>query len=251
MPRDESVPSDIERELDEIRTMPMRFARCRKSAASRYRRRALRIGSARAGRRTAVALARRSEPFADLAPLITLAEPDVSAGEEEAQGARLDLDTGEFRMSPNVLSGSSGAGRLATPIARARARTVTEVTIWANEHGVETTAAPEQIWQLWADVAGWPEWNGDIERIELIGPFAAGSKIVMTPIGDEPIELRIADAVEPDLFVDEADMREMVVRTTHRVRRNDSDRGASHLPYGDHRFRRRYPGPSNRSRDQR
>jgi hypothetical protein len=96
--------------------------------------------------------------------------------------------------------------------------------MWANEHSVETTAAPEQIWRLWADVAGWPEWNGDIERIELIGPFAAGSKIVMTPIGDEPIELRIADAVEPERFVDEADMGEIVVRTTHRVRRIDSDR---------------------------
>jgi uncharacterized protein YndB with AHSA1/START domain len=77
--------------------------------------------------------------------------------------------------------------------------------MWANEHSVETTAAPEQIWRLWADVAGWPEWNGDIERIELIGPFAAGSTIVMSPIGDGPIELRIAKAVEPELFVDEAE----------------------------------------------
>jgi hypothetical protein len=96
--------------------------------------------------------------------------------------------------------------------------------MWANEHSVETTAAPEQIWRLWADVAGWPEWNGDIERIELIGLFAAGSTIVMTPIGDEPIQLRIAEAAEPELFVDEADMGEIVVRTTHRVRRIDSDR---------------------------
>jgi hypothetical protein len=62
--------------------------------------------------------------------------------------------------------------------------------MWANEHSIETTAAPEQVWRLWADVARWPDWNDDIERIELIGPFAAGSKIVMTPIGHEPIELR-------------------------------------------------------------
>jgi uncharacterized protein YndB with AHSA1/START domain len=96
--------------------------------------------------------------------------------------------------------------------------------MWVNEHAVETSAAPEQIWRLWADVAGWAEWNGDIEQIELRGPFAAGSTIVMTPIGDEPIELRIAEAVEPELFVDEADMGEIVIRTTHRVRRIDSDR---------------------------
>jgi hypothetical protein len=36
----------------------------------------------------------------------------------------------------------------------------------------------------------------------------------MTPIGVEPVELRILEAVEPELFVDEADMGDIVVRTT-------------------------------------
>ena len=46
----------------------------------------------------------------------------------------------------------------------------------------------------------------------------------MTPIEGEPVELRIAEAVEPERFVDEADLGEIVVRTTHRVSRIDSDR---------------------------
>jgi uncharacterized protein YndB with AHSA1/START domain len=96
--------------------------------------------------------------------------------------------------------------------------------MWANEHSVETSAAPERIWRLWADVAGWPAWNGDIERIELHGPFAAGSRIVMTPIGDEPVELRIAKAVEPVLFVDEAELGDVVVRTIHHVESLDGGR---------------------------
>jgi uncharacterized protein YndB with AHSA1/START domain len=96
--------------------------------------------------------------------------------------------------------------------------------VWANEHGVETSAAPEQIWKLWTDVATWPEWNGDIEQIELIGPFAAGSRILMTPVGQDPVELHIAEVIEPELFVDEADMGEIVVRTIDRVRRIDSER---------------------------
>ena len=95
--------------------------------------------------------------------------------------------------------------------------------MWDTEHSIETTAAPEAIWQQWADVRGWPSWNGDIERIELHGPFAAGSRIVMTLIGEEPVELRIAEAVEPELFVDEADMGEIVVQTTHRVERLDGE----------------------------
>jgi len=96
--------------------------------------------------------------------------------------------------------------------------------MWATEHSVETSAAPKEIWRLWADVAGWPDWNGDIERIELVGPFATGGRIVMTPIGQEPIELRIAEAVEPELFVDEAELDEIVVRTIHRVELLDPER---------------------------
>jgi hypothetical protein len=89
--------------------------------------------------------------------------------------------------------------------------------MWTSEHSVETSAAREDIWQLWANVAGWPEWNGDIQRIELRGTFAAGSTILMTSAGAETIEFLIADAVEPWCFVDEADTGEIVVRTIHRV----------------------------------
>jgi hypothetical protein len=96
--------------------------------------------------------------------------------------------------------------------------------MWKTERSVETTAQPEDVWRLWQDVPGWPRWNDDIERIELVGPFAAGGRIVMTPFGAEPIELRIADAVENECFVDEADLGEVLVRTDHRVERLDSGR---------------------------
>jgi hypothetical protein len=96
--------------------------------------------------------------------------------------------------------------------------------MWSAEHSVETSAAPEEIWRLWADVAGWPEWNGDIEEIELIGAFAVGGTIRMRPIGGEIVELRIAEVAEPEFFVDEADMGEIVVRTIHRALRAEPQR---------------------------
>jgi hypothetical protein len=99
-----------------------------------------------------------------------------------------------------------------------------EAAMWEAEHSRETSATPQEIWRLWADVAGWPEWNGDIEEIELTGPFAAGSTIRMTPIGQEPIELRIAEAAEPESFVDEADFGEIVVRTIHRAEQLEGGR---------------------------
>ena len=57
-----------------------------------------------------------------------------------------------------------------------------------------------------------------------MGPFAAGSRILMTPVGDDEVELRIAEALEPELFVDEAELGDVVVRTTHRVHRLDEGR---------------------------
>jgi hypothetical protein len=89
--------------------------------------------------------------------------------------------------------------------------------MWHYEHSAETTAPASAIWRLWADVDGWPAWNGDIERIELRGPFAAGSTISMTPIGGEAIELTLRE-VEPEArFVDEAQLEGVVVRTGHRI----------------------------------
>jgi hypothetical protein len=96
--------------------------------------------------------------------------------------------------------------------------------MWVAEHTIETPATPEAIWRQWSDVDGWPEWNRDIERIELDGPFAAGGRITMTPVGQEPVELRIAEALEPEQFVDEADLGDIVVRTIHRVERLDEGR---------------------------
>jgi uncharacterized protein YndB with AHSA1/START domain len=99
-----------------------------------------------------------------------------------------------------------------------------EQRMWTNEHSIETTASAEAVWRLWSDVTRWPEWIADIERIELSGSFATGSKITMIPAGRDPVELRIAEAVEPERFVDEADLGDVVVRTLHRVDPLDTER---------------------------
>lgn len=96
--------------------------------------------------------------------------------------------------------------------------------MWEYERSIETTASPEAIWLLWADVAGWGAWNAEIEKIEIDGAFAAGSQITMTPPGDDPIQLLIADAVPNELFTDEARFDGLILRTTHRMERINQDR---------------------------
>jgi Polyketide cyclase / dehydrase and lipid transport len=89
---------------------------------------------------------------------------------------------------------------------------------------VKTPAAPAAIWRLWTDVGNWGSWNADIEKIELRGNFAAGGRIVMTPAGQDPVHLRIAELDGGVSFVDEADLGDVVVRTTHRLDALGDDR---------------------------
>jgi Polyketide cyclase / dehydrase and lipid transport len=96
--------------------------------------------------------------------------------------------------------------------------------MWMTEHSIETAVSADAIWRAWADVASWPKWNADIERIELTGPFATGSKIAMTPHGQDPVHLRVADVIDGQQFIDEADVAGTVVRTTHRIDALDEHR---------------------------
>jgi uncharacterized protein YndB with AHSA1/START domain len=89
--------------------------------------------------------------------------------------------------------------------------------MWSYQHSVRTSAAPEAIWRLWTDVEHWGDWNAEIEKIELDGPFAAGTEIVMTPPGQDQVRLRLVEVTEPERFVDEADLGDILVRTTHRI----------------------------------
>jgi Polyketide cyclase / dehydrase and lipid transport len=89
--------------------------------------------------------------------------------------------------------------------------------VWSYEHGVETTAEPAAIWRRWADVERWPEWNDDIERIRIDGPFQAGSTISMTPRGEDEVKLLLAEVTDNELFVDEAQLQGLTIRTIHRI----------------------------------
>jgi uncharacterized protein YndB with AHSA1/START domain len=98
------------------------------------------------------------------------------------------------------------------------------LAMWSTEHSVESDASPEAVWRLWADVPHWPDWNADLAQADLDGEFREGSTIRMTSNDGDVVELRIADAVEPTQFIDEADLGSVTVRTTHRLEPAGPDR---------------------------
>jgi hypothetical protein len=85
------------------------------------------------------------------------------------------------------------------------------------EYRLETSARPDALWDHWADMAAWPQWNDGIEAITVDGPFEVGTVFTMTPPGDEPIRMRLTEIKPGESFTDEMDAGDFVVRTEHRL----------------------------------
>ncbi|WP_344616254.1 SRPBCC family protein [Dactylosporangium salmoneum] len=89
--------------------------------------------------------------------------------------------------------------------------------MWEYEHAVDSTAAPQRIWTVWVDVPNWPAWNAGVEKAAIEGPFAPGTRFTMTPPGEEPIAMVLADVVPHERFTDIMDAGDFVVTTVHRL----------------------------------
>ena len=87
--------------------------------------------------------------------------------------------------------------------------------MWRYEHTAQAPVSPEAVWRLWSEVELWPDWNPDIETISIDGPFAAGSKFVMNPDGDEPVHMTLEEVVPGTSFTDLAEFNGLVIRTVH------------------------------------
>lgn len=55
----------------------------------------------------------------------------------------------------------------------AQTKTPTNKHFW---HTVETTASPEQIWQIWTDVPNWKDWDTGLKDANIDGNFQADAK---------------------------------------------------------------------------
>jgi uncharacterized protein YndB with AHSA1/START domain len=89
--------------------------------------------------------------------------------------------------------------------------------MWEYEYSVETAASPAAVWRHWSDMAAWPAWNAGIEKIEIDGQFEVGTTFTMTPPGDDSVTMRLTEIVPGELFTDEMDAGDFVVRTVHRL----------------------------------
>src|SRR5262249_37566858 len=96
--------------------------------------------------------------------------------------------------------------------------------MWTIQYSVETRASSAAIWALFSDVSNWKTWNTGIERIEVCGPFAVGTRFVMTPPRQDPIEMRLIEVRPLESFTDEASLGDVIVRVEHRIEELDASR---------------------------
>ncbi|MEV7026241.1 SRPBCC family protein [Kitasatospora sp. NPDC093558] len=89
--------------------------------------------------------------------------------------------------------------------------------MWSHEYTGETTAAPEAVWAVLKDLDNWPQWDGSMESVTLLGPFEVGSEVSMTPCGQEPITSVITAIEENAHYADETAFAGVVLRFSHRL----------------------------------
>ena len=70
----------------------------------------------------------------------------------------------------------------------------------ASAH-VVAAASPSAIFDRWADVDTWPQWNADTEWVRLDGPFTQGGTGVLKPKGGPKVKFVIEKLTETE-FVD-------------------------------------------------
>jgi hypothetical protein len=89
--------------------------------------------------------------------------------------------------------------------------------MWEYEHSVETVAEPAAVWRRYVDVAAWGAWDSSVERIEAHGPFAVGTEISLTPVGQDQLRMRLTEILDGEGFSDETAFGDLTVRFIHRL----------------------------------
>jgi hypothetical protein len=73
--------------------------------------------------------------------------------------------------------------------------------MWHAEHTLETTAAPEQVWQRVEEVNTWPEWDTELAWARLPGAFSTGAQGTMKAVGEGERSFLLASVVARKSFI--------------------------------------------------
>jgi len=101
--------------------------------------------------------------------------------------------------------------------------------MWAHEYTAETAVSPEAVWAVLRDLEQWPRWDTSMERVVPQGPFAVGTRVSMTPVGQDAIVSVIVAVTEPAYYADRTDFGPVTLEFSHTLtRRPDGGTRVTH-----------------------
>ena len=75
--------------------------------------------------------------------------------------------------------------------------------MWTGTHSIVTKeATKEQMWQLFADVNHWHDWDAGIEYATMQGKFEKGNHFLLKPKGASEVKIELVETRENQKFVD-------------------------------------------------
>lgn len=72
-----------------------------------------------------------------------------------------------------------------------------------------------KVWELYSDVSRWPEWDSDMEKVELDGAFVAGVAGTMFMSGMPPLPFVLVDVEREQSFINTSTFGDVTVKFGH------------------------------------
>jgi Polyketide cyclase / dehydrase and lipid transport len=87
------------------------------------------------------------------------------------------------------------------------------------------------VWALWGDPARWPDWNEQVESVELDGELAVGEKLKVKLRRGGRMEFKVVELEPEHLFVEEAKLPGARLGHSYRVRPRGKGAEITHRIY--------------------
>ncbi len=87
--------------------------------------------------------------------------------------------------------------------------------MWTTEYTAETSLSPGTVWAALRDLhTGELTYEG-ADTFELHGPFAVGTELTLTPVGQDSFHSTIVDLVENETYADRTEFGDLVLTFRH------------------------------------
>ncbi|WP_426593546.1 polyketide cyclase [Cellulomonas sp. McL0617] len=100
--------------------------------------------------------------------------------------------------------------------------------MWIAEHTAETDLPRENVWAALADLHRGALTYEGADSFELRGPFAVGTTVAVTPVGQDTFESRIVDLVEPATYADATTFGDLTLLFRHTLVEVDGGTRVTH-----------------------